>query len=119
MGDPMRWLIADDNEMDLRAARGAVLRADPAASIVEVHTGARAIHELDGGHFDALLTDVRMPGGITGHDVVRVARDCGVGMIAIMTGTPGLAPLGVEVIEKGPRLIQAVMDFAPRAASVA
>ena len=119
MGDPMRWLIADDNEFDLRAASAAVLRADPAASIVEVGTGARAIRELDAGSFDAVLTDVRMPGGVTGHDVVRVARDCGVQMIAIMTGTPGLAPLGVDVIEKGPRLFQGVADFAPPASAVA
>jgi len=113
----VRWLLADDNDTDLMAARAAVLRADPAASIVEVSTGADAIRALDSGQFDALITDVRMPGGLTGHDVVRVARDCGVGFVAVMTSAPGLAPLGVRVIAKGPRLSDDVGDIMPAAAA--
>jgi two-component system NtrC family response regulator len=108
----MRWLIADDDPIDRAVAIRAIRDGDPTAHIVEASTGARAIRELDARHFDAVLTDVRMPGGASGHDVVAVARALGVGVICVMTGLTGLAPLDVRVIEKGAGLRVVIQRMA-------
>jgi len=100
--DHMRWLVADDSELDRAVACRAILLDDPHASILEVTNGRDAIHAIDAEHFDAVLTDVLMPGA-TGHDVVNVALDRNVPTIIVMTGVAGLAPSGVPVVVKGGR----------------
>lgn len=93
----MRWLVADDDEVCRAVAARAIRDGDPAAHIVQVTDGAKAIRELDARQFDAVITDVRMPGA-TGHDVVNVARSLGVRVVCVMTGMAGLAPLDCRVI---------------------
>jgi CheY-like chemotaxis protein len=101
MRTDMRWLVADDSELDRAVACRAILQDDPGASILEVANGRDAIRAIDAEHFDAVLTDVIMPGGLTGHDVVNVAQARGVPTILVMTGVAGLAPSDVPVIVKG------------------
>lgn len=96
----MRWLLADDNDLDLQIARRAMLDAYPGVSIVEVSTGREAIQEILNGDFDGVLTDVQMPSG-TGHHVVDVARAKRVPVIAVMTGLVALAPQSVPILDKG------------------
>lgn len=115
----MRWLVADDNDADRSEVTGAIRDADPGASIVEVRDGAHAVRELSKGHtFDAVLTDLRMP-YCTGHDVVRVARQAGVQVIAVMTGLTALAPRDVTVLSKGRGMRDRVAALVPRQAAVA
>jgi CheY-like chemotaxis protein len=50
-------------------------------------TGARAIAALDGTkHFSGLVTDIRMPGRMTGWDVARHARRANPDIAVVYTG---------------------------------
>ena len=82
---PLRVLLAEDDD-DLRTELARVL-ADDGAVVVEARDGAEAAERLaDGAIFDAIVTDVRMPGK-TGLELLRELRAKGVRTPAIvMTG---------------------------------
>ena len=81
-----RVLVVDDEPTVLRAA-GRVLTG-AGFDVTEAHDGAEAVRLLNGQVFDALLTDVSMP-GMSGIDLLRAARTTDLELpVLLMTGEP-------------------------------
>jgi PAS domain S-box-containing protein len=68
-----RILIVDDEDMILDLEREIL--TGRAASILTVRSGREAIAALERGKFDVVVTDVKMPGDVSGADLYRwIAR---------------------------------------------
>ncbi|HZI05887.1 MAG TPA: response regulator, partial [Archangium sp.] len=62
MEQPLRLLVADDDEVDRLAVRRALLKAGMGAQLVEVADGEAALSALLEQSFDCALLDFQMPG---------------------------------------------------------
>jgi CheY-like chemotaxis protein len=76
--------------------------------VVEASDGAQALSKLDGLRIDMLLTDVVMPGGMSGRDLARQLEEVRPGVpVLFMSGynadaiaTRGVLEAGISVVEK-------------------
>jgi DNA-binding response OmpR family regulator len=70
-----RVLIVEDDALIAMAMEDTLL--DAGFAVIAVQNGASAIGKLEAecGTIDAVITDIRMPGGITGWDVGVRARE--------------------------------------------
>ena len=99
-------LLVED-ESALRAATRRILE-QAGYRVIEAADGFEALSALDGDRFDLLLTDVVMPGGLSGRDVARRVRglqpDVRVlymsGYSAAEMATAGIIDAGAPVVEK-------------------
>ena len=67
-----RFLVVDDDPAHVQGL-GLLLEAD-GHEVTPFTDGGRAVHALSKGSFDAVLTDLDMP-GVDGHAVVRATRE--------------------------------------------
>ncbi|MFL5355546.1 PAS domain-containing protein [Archangium sp.] len=101
MGDqPLRLLVADDDEVDRLAVRRALLKAGVNAQLVEVGDGASALAALLEQTFDCALLDFQMPGR-DGLQVLREARAALVETPIIMLTGQGDEHIAVELMKAG------------------
>ena len=92
--------------------------------VVEASDGAQALAQLDGLRIDLLLTDVVMPGGMSGRDLARQLEELRPGVpVLFMSGynadaiaTRGVLEPGISVVEKpfsSADLLSKVREFLP------
>jgi DNA-binding NtrC family response regulator len=88
----MRNILVVDDEVGLRGALGDALEED-GWQVTQAESGDEALELLQTtGRFDALLTDVRMPGKADGLDLARYARCwCSQMNVVVMSGYTGWA----------------------------
>ena len=74
-GEPLRVLLVDD-DVFVREILGISLR-DMGLTIIEAPDGVRAVEMLRERpyHFDALVTDLTLPGRVNGADVAATMRE--------------------------------------------
>ncbi|MFC3230535.1 response regulator [Marinibaculum pumilum] len=70
-GTPLRILLAEDNEMNLKVMQAFLSR--PGFSTAVAMDGAAAVEAVAGGAFDVVLMDLRMP-GVDGFEAARRIR---------------------------------------------
>ncbi len=101
-----RVLVVEDDE-DLRQLAATMLHR-LGYQVMLAHDGPSALEVLGNGVVpDIILTDVRLPQGLLGPDVVRVARERHAGIRAIyMTGFAEPGQLIEEELEEGDVLIK-------------
>ncbi|QRK13046.1 PAS domain-containing protein [Archangium violaceum] len=97
---PLRLLVADDDEVDRLAVRRALLKAGLNAQLVEVGDGASALSALLEQSFDCALLDFQMPGQ-DGLSVLRQARAALVETPIIMLTGQGDEHIAVELMKAG------------------
>ncbi len=81
-----RLLVVDDEPAILDLAREALA---PYCEITTAETVERAVQILDTSHFDVVLTDLRLPAGLTGADFYEIVVDRWPALaehVAFMTG---------------------------------
>ena len=94
-----RILLVDDDDGSRSAMATGLRRVG--YEVVELDTGEDAVTGLDGeGVFDALVTDVRMP-GIDGYEVVRRAREIRPGLAILMVTAFGDVDGAVKALQGG------------------
>ncbi len=69
-----RILFVDDDRLLLDGLRGRLHTLRDAWEMVFVESGPRAITELEQGKFDAIVTDMRMP-GMDGLELLKIVRE--------------------------------------------
>lgn len=88
-------LVVDDNPVDRERVRRALDRVAAETGldleVRECPDGVSALRELEARPPDLLVTDLSMPGGVTGYDLEREGRERGV-QVEVMSGLPPLAP---------------------------
>ncbi len=100
MEQPLRLLVADDDEVDRLAVRRALLKAGMGAQLVEVADGEAALSALLEQSFDCALLDFQMPGQ-DGLAVVRKARAALVETPIVMLTGQGDEHIAVELMKAG------------------
>jgi len=100
MEQPLRLLVADDDEVDRLAVRRALLKAGVEAQLVEVADGEAALAALLEQSFDCALLDFQMPGQ-DGLAVVRKARAALVETPIVMITGQGDEHIAVELMKAG------------------
>lgn len=76
-------LFVDDEAPILNGLRVRLHRLRTKWDMHFVESGAQAVKELEGAHFDVVVTDMRMP-GMDGAELLRVVRDRWPGVIRIV-----------------------------------
>jgi len=92
----MRVLVVDDNPVDRERVRRALRKLSATEGVeievAEAADGLQAIEALEAGPSpDLVVTDLSMPGFVTGYQVEQVASRRGV-RVEVMSGLPPLAP---------------------------
>ncbi|WP_309888494.1 PAS domain-containing protein [Archangium sp.] len=100
MEQPLRLLVADDDEVDRLAVRRALHKAGVEAQLVEVADGEAALAALLEQSFDCALLDFQMPGQ-DGLAVVRKARAALVETPIVMITGQGDEHIAVELMKAG------------------
>ena len=99
-------LVVEDEDAVRNACTRILGRAG--FGVVEASDGAQALSKLDGLRIDMLLTDVVMPGGMSGRDLARQLEEVRPGVpVLFMSGynadaiaTRGVLEAGISVVEK-------------------
>jgi signal transduction histidine kinase/CheY-like chemotaxis protein len=110
---PMRLLLVDDNG-EVRQATAAHLR-DGGHLVFEADQGEMALAMLAAGRFDAVISDIVMPGPVDGLALAREVRTRWPGTAVLLVtgyaaGAPAAAEAGVDLLAK---------PFTPEALAVA
>ena len=92
-----RVLLVDDDRA-FRRSTSALL--EPEFEVVGAEDGAAAVRALEGGDFDLVMMDVRMP-GIQGVDLVEVLRSRGEGVPILMISGFGSVDTAVRALHVG------------------
>ena len=108
MSNPLRVLIVDDDALDRRAARRALLASDLEAEIVEAERGAEALARLEAEVFDAVLLDLQFPDG-DGLEILNEVQARGIAAPVIMLTGRGDEMVAVEMMKAG------AADYLPKA----
>ncbi len=96
-GGNRRILVIEDDPL-IRKLLGIALRGLG----YELHArsdGPSGFRRLRSGRYDLLLTDFRLP-GMTGIEVIRAAREAGIGIPVILMSTSSPEELGVSARER-------------------
>lgn len=108
-------LIIDDEKGILKVLREALIRSGHRVEIAE--DGYEGIQKFDGGGFDIVITDMRMP-GLDGEDVVRHIRQSPHKTIPVIgiSGTPWLLKKenSFDVVLPKPFPLQELIDSVSR-----
>jgi len=115
-------LVVEDEAGVRNACRRILERAG--FGVIEASDGAQALAQLDGLRIDLLLTDVVMPGGMSGRDLARQLEELRPGVpVLFMSGynadaiaTRGVLEPGISVVEKpfsSADLLSKVREFLP------
>ena len=91
-------LLAED-EPNLRRVLAARLRRD-GFEVMAVESGTEALQALQRHHFDAVLTDLRMPGA-DGMEVLRGALERDRSLPVVILTAHGTVDLAVEALKRG------------------
>jgi len=95
---PLKILLADD-EKSIRITLGDDLRAE-GHEVVDVGHGADALQCVEEQKFDAIITDIRMP-GVDGHDILKRAKELQPDTEVIMITGFGAVESAVEAMRLG------------------
>ena len=117
-------LVVEDETGVRNACRRILERSG--FDVIEASDGAQALARLDGVRIDLLLTDVVMPGGMTGRDLALQLEQVRPGVpVLFMSGynadaiaTRGVLDPGISVVEKpftSADLISKVLELLPTA----
>jgi len=113
-------LLVEDEDL-VREMAATVLRLHGYV-VIEAATGAEALARWDeiGGRVDLLLTDLLMPGGVSGDELVRRLREKRPGLRAIVSSgysgaVEGLKIEGIEFVPK-PYTLETLMRAVARTA---
>jgi signal transduction histidine kinase len=117
-------LVVEDEDAVRNACKRILGRAG--FGVVEASDGAQALSKLDGLRIDMLLTDVVMPGGMSGRDLARQLEEVRPGVpVLFMSGynadaiaTRGVLDAGISVVEKpftSADLLSKVRELLPSA----
>ena len=107
-------LVIDDEKGILRVLREALTRSGHRVEIAE--NGYEGIQKFDGGGFDIVITDMRMP-GLDGEGVVKHIRRSAHKTIPVIgiSGTPWLLKeSGFDVVLPKPFPLQELLDSVSR-----
>jgi DNA-binding NtrC family response regulator len=86
---PSRILLVDDEEPLLRATTRML--AFSGYQVTAFTSAAAALKQLSSDRYDAMLSDIRMP-GMDGIQLLRAAREHDLDLpVVLITGTPDLA----------------------------
>jgi EAL domain-containing protein (putative c-di-GMP-specific phosphodiesterase class I)/CheY-like chemotaxis protein len=97
-GTKGRILVVDDEEPIRRVLERSLSKAGH--QVVTAESGDVAMEKLTGGQFDAVVSDISMP-GMNGLDLLRAVREHDLDIpVLIMTGTPDVAT-AVRAMEYG------------------
>lgn len=107
MQKPLHILIVDDDELDRRVARRALLASGLEVEITEADLGTEALARLTSAAFDAVLLDFRFP-DTDGLEILHSARARGVTVPIIMLTGYGDEMLAVEMMKAG------AADYLPK-----
>jgi signal transduction histidine kinase len=99
-------LLVEDEDAVRKACRRILERAG--FRVIEASDGSTALAELSDEPFDLLVTDVIMPGGVSGRDLANRLQDARPGLpVLFMSGysadeiaTRGILEEGISVVEK-------------------
>jgi two-component system response regulator PilR (NtrC family) len=91
-------LIADD-EASIRDGLAELLR-DEGYEVTTAEDGTRAIAAIDGGNFDAVITDLRMPGA-DGLEVLRHTREVAPQTLVLLVTAYASVETAVEALRQG------------------
>jgi DNA-binding response OmpR family regulator len=98
-GDVASVLVVDD-EAAIRYSVSKTLQR-VGYTVREAASGEEALDVVRGQHFDVVLTDIRMPPGLDGVDLVRILKEIDADMVVIlMTAYPSLNT-AVEALRLG------------------
>jgi DNA-binding NtrC family response regulator len=96
----MATILIVDDEPGIRAFMADAL-TDAGYRVVEAENGVAAMGELEGGTFDLMLLDLKMPGSHDGMDVLRHARAAWPRMPVIVLTAHGNVTTAVEAMRLG------------------
>jgi signal transduction histidine kinase len=97
--DVLRALVVDDNEELLVCYTRILTKAGYA--VTSAINGVRALDALHAGQFNVLLSDIAMPGGMSGIELLERIRSEGTDIPVILaTGNPGM-DTAVKAVENG------------------
>jgi len=108
MQDTLRILIVDDDVLDRRAARRALLASDLGVEIAEADRGAEMLARLASEPFDGVLLDFQLPDA-DGLEMLHEARARGLDTPIIMLTGHGDELVAVELMKAG------AADYLPKA----
>ena len=108
MLNSLRVLIVDDDELDRRAARRALMASDLDVEIAEADLGAEALARLASETFDGVLLDFQLPDA-NGLEILREAQARGITAPIIMLTGLGDEMVAVELMKAG------AADYIPKA----
>jgi len=106
--DPLRVLIADDNEADRELIKGCLDEAGIAAIVHEAATGPNVIALYQSVHADCVLLDIFLP-GISGIEVLEQLKALDIHAPVIMLTGFGSENLAVAAMKAGAK------DYMPKA----
>jgi signal transduction histidine kinase len=95
---PGAVLVVDDNDLDRANAVGILQKEG--FSVVAVSSGFEALEKLPDGNFDAVVTDIVMP-GMSGFEVIRAVRDASPDVVCIAMTSHGALGSALDAINMG------------------
>ncbi len=99
---PAEWtdriLIVDDEDAVRELCADAL--ADAGFAVEAVNSATAALHELDAGRFDIVLTDLRMP-ELSGLDLLRAIREAHAEVDVVLMTAHGTVDTAVESLRLG------------------
>ena len=108
MSNPLRVLIVDDDTLDRRAVRRALLASGLDVEVAEADRGAEALARLASEPFDAVLLDLQFPDE-DGLEILHEVQARGIGTPVIMLTGHGNEMVAVELMKAG------AADYLPKA----
>jgi diguanylate cyclase (GGDEF)-like protein len=96
---PVRVLLVEDDQVDRRALRRALLTTGLRIAVDEATSGREALARLRQGRFDCVLVDHHLP-DLAGTDLIAAARACHDPVFIVITGA-GSERVAVEAMRHG------------------
>lgn len=97
--EPVKRILLVEDKRGMRTMLTTALSED-GWKVTAVADGERAVAELSCGKYDALLTDVRLPGRRNGLDILKAAPN---GLPVVVMTAFGTIDMAVEAMKKGAR----------------